>query len=113
MTPRTPQCKVFWALLLNSKHSGVPEYSKSPTLEVLGFTPTLAQSGVATVGEYVIFSAHNSSFTPKFAIFFFPSYFVAHVAPIVSNTKQIIQIDGLAYGSSPITRARKVRAIMP
>jgi hypothetical protein len=48
MTPRTPQCNVFWALLLNSKHSGVLEDSKSPTLEVLGFTPTLGQSGVAT-----------------------------------------------------------------
>jgi hypothetical protein len=48
MTPRTPQCEVFWALLLNPKHSGVPEDSKSPTLGVLGFTPTLGQSGVAT-----------------------------------------------------------------
>ncbi len=48
MTPRTPQCKVFWALLSNSKNSGVPEDSKSPTLGVLGFTPTLGQSGVAT-----------------------------------------------------------------
>jgi hypothetical protein len=48
MTPRTPQCEVFWTLLLSSKHSGVPEDSKSPTLEVLGFTPTLGQSGVAT-----------------------------------------------------------------
>jgi hypothetical protein len=48
MTPRTPQCEVFWALLSNFKHSGVPEDSKSPTLEVLGFTPTLGQSGVAT-----------------------------------------------------------------
>jgi hypothetical protein len=48
MTPRTPQCEVFWALLWNSKHSGVPEDSKSPTLEVLSFTPTLGQSGVAT-----------------------------------------------------------------
>ncbi len=41
---------MFWALLLNSKHSGVPEDSKSPTLEVLGFNPTLGQSGVATGG---------------------------------------------------------------
>jgi len=49
MTPRTPQCEVFWALLSNSKHSGVPEDSQSPTLGVLGFTPTLGQSGVATV----------------------------------------------------------------
>ncbi len=48
MTPRTLQCKVFWALLSNPKHSGVPEDSKSPTLGVLGFTPTLGQSGVAT-----------------------------------------------------------------
>ncbi len=48
MKPRTPQCEVFWALLSSSKHSGVPEDSKSPTLEVLGFTPTLGQSGVAT-----------------------------------------------------------------
>jgi len=39
MTPRTPQCEVFWALLSNPKHSGVPEDSKSPTLGVLGFTP--------------------------------------------------------------------------
>jgi hypothetical protein len=48
MTPRTPQCEVFWALLSNPKHSGVLEDSKSPTLGVLGFTPTLGQSGVAT-----------------------------------------------------------------
>jgi len=35
-------------LLSNPKHSGVLEDSKSPTLEVLGFTPTLGQSGVVT-----------------------------------------------------------------
>jgi hypothetical protein len=51
MTPRTPQCKVFWALLSNLEHSGVPEDSKSPTLQVLGFTPTLGQSGVATLSH--------------------------------------------------------------
>ncbi len=50
MTPRTPQCEVFWALLSNPKHSGVLKDSKSPTLGVLGFTPTLGQSGVATLG---------------------------------------------------------------
>jgi hypothetical protein len=49
MTPITPQCEVFWALLSSFKHSGVPEDSKSPTLGVLGFTPTLGQSGVATI----------------------------------------------------------------
>jgi hypothetical protein len=54
MTPKTPQCEVFWALLSNFKHSGVPENSKSPTLEVLGFTPTLGQSGVATAGDPVV-----------------------------------------------------------
>jgi hypothetical protein len=48
MTPKTPQCEVFSALLLSSEHSGVREDSKSLTLEVLGFTPTLGQSGVAT-----------------------------------------------------------------
>jgi hypothetical protein len=36
--------------LSNSKHSGVPEDSKSPTLQVLGFTSTLGQSRVATNG---------------------------------------------------------------
>jgi len=35
-------------MLSNSEHLGVPEDSKSPTLGVLGFTPTLGQSGVAT-----------------------------------------------------------------
>jgi hypothetical protein len=49
MTPRTPQCEVFWALLSSSKHSGVPEDSKSSLFfQVLGFTPTLGQSRVAT-----------------------------------------------------------------
>ncbi len=38
-------------MLSNPKHSGVPEDSKSPTLGVLGFTPTLGQSGVATKKE--------------------------------------------------------------
>jgi hypothetical protein len=48
MTPRTPQCEVFFPLLLSSKHSGVPEDSKSQLFQVLGFAPTLGQSGVAT-----------------------------------------------------------------
>jgi hypothetical protein len=39
---------VLGFFLSNSKHSGVPEDSKSPTLGVLSFTPTLGQSGVAT-----------------------------------------------------------------
>jgi len=51
MTTKTPQCEVFWALLLNPKHSGVSEDSKSQTLGVLGFTPTLGQSGVVTMAN--------------------------------------------------------------
>jgi hypothetical protein len=58
MTPRTLQCEVFWAFLSNSKHSGVLEGSKSPTLGVLGFTPTLGQSGVAIVHSLTL------SYTP-------------------------------------------------
>jgi hypothetical protein len=67
------------------------------------------------VGEYVFCSAHNFSLTPKFAIFF-PSYFAtqeASVAPRVSTTRQAIQTDGFAFGSSPITRARGAWANMP
>jgi hypothetical protein len=68
------------------------------------------------VGEYVISSAHNFSFTPKFSISFCPSYFTAqeaNVAPRVFATRHVIHIDGLTSGSSPITRARRTRAIMP
>ncbi len=70
----------------------------------------------AMVGEYVFSSAHNYGLTPKFAIFFCRSYFAAqkaNVAPRVSATRQIIQTDGPAFGSSPITRARGVRVVMP
>jgi len=47
-TKNTPMRGVL-ALLSNFEHSGLPKDSKSPTLGVLGFTPTLGQSGVATV----------------------------------------------------------------
>jgi len=49
MTPRTPQCEVFWALLSNFEHSGVLEDSKSPTLPSVGLHPTLGQIRVATI----------------------------------------------------------------
>jgi hypothetical protein len=39
---------VFWALLSSSEHSGVPEDSNPHFFQVLGFTPTLGQSRVAT-----------------------------------------------------------------
>ncbi len=70
----------------------------------------------AMVGEYVFSSAHNSSLTPNFAISFCPSYFIgqeASVALRVSTTRQVIQTDGLTPSSSPITRVRGARTIMP
>jgi len=45
------------------------------------------------VGEYVISSAHNSSFTPIIATSFCPSYFAAQeaiVAPRVFATMKVI-----------------------
>jgi len=68
------------------------------------------------VGEYVLSTPHNSSLTPEFSTSFCPSYVVAQkasVAPRVFATRQVIQTDGLAYGSNPITRARGTRAVMP
>jgi len=68
------------------------------------------------VGEYVFSNAHNFSFTLEFATSFFLSYFAtqeANVAPIVSATRKVIQTDGLASGSSPITKARGVGIVMP
>jgi hypothetical protein len=68
------------------------------------------------VGEYVFSNAHNSNLTPKFYHFFLLSYFVAKeasVAPRVFATMQVIQTDGLASGSSPITKARRARVVMP
>jgi hypothetical protein len=44
----------------------------------------------AMIGEYIISYAHNSSLTPKFTTFFFPSYFMtqeASVAPRVFATR--------------------------
>jgi len=46
MTPRKPQSEVFWPLLSNSKHSGVPEDSKSPTLGVWVSSSHLAKVGL-------------------------------------------------------------------
>jgi len=61
----------------------------------------------AMVGEYVLSSAHNSNLTPEFATSFYPSYFTTQetsVAPKVFAIRQVIQIDGLKFSSSPITR---------
>jgi hypothetical protein len=67
-------------------------------------------------GEYVLSTPRNFNLTPKFATSFCPSYVAAqeaHVAPRVSATRQVIQANGLAFGSSPITKARGARIIMP
>jgi len=67
------------------------------------------------VREYVLFSAHNSSLPLEFATSFCPFYFVAqeaNVAPRVSTTRQVIQINGLAFGSSPITKASGAQVVM-
>jgi hypothetical protein len=69
----------------------------------------------AMVGECVFSNAHNYSFTPKFTTSFCPSYSTAQegsVAPKVSTTRQVIQTDGLASGSSPITKARGAQIVM-
>jgi hypothetical protein len=63
----------------------------------------------AMVGEYVFSTPHNSNLTLEFATSFYPSYVATHeasVAPRVSATRHVIQTDGLASSSSPITRAR-------
>jgi hypothetical protein len=39
MTPKTPQCRVFWALLSSFEHSGVPEDSKIPNFGSVGLHP--------------------------------------------------------------------------
>jgi hypothetical protein len=67
-------------------------------------------------GEYVLSSAYNSSFTLEFTISFCPSYFATQkvsVAPKISATRQVIQTDGLTIGSSPITKAKGARTVMP
>jgi hypothetical protein len=68
------------------------------------------------VGEYVLSTLLNSSLTPELATSSCPSYVAsqeASVAPRVSATRQVIQTDGLASGSSPIIRARGARGVMP
>jgi hypothetical protein len=63
MTPSTPQCKVFWALLSSSKHSGVPEDSKLLTFPSVGLHPhTWPKWGCDNFGELV---AALQTRTPK------------------------------------------------
>jgi hypothetical protein len=68
------------------------------------------------VGEYILSNAQNSSFTLEFSIFSCLSYFMAQetsVAPKVYATRQVIQTDGLAFSSSPITKAKGAQVVMP
>jgi hypothetical protein len=51
MTPKTPQCEVFWPFNSSSEFSGVPKDSKFPLLGVWASPSHLAQNGVATQGE--------------------------------------------------------------
>jgi hypothetical protein len=70
----------------------------------------------AMVGEYVLSNTHNFSLTLEFVISFCPSYFAAQevsVALRVFAIRQVIHTDGLAYGSSPITKVRGARVVMP
>jgi hypothetical protein len=70
----------------------------------------------AMVEEYVLSTTHNSSFTLEFATSFCPSYVAtkeANVASRVSATRQVIQTNGFESGSSPITKARGARTVMP
>jgi hypothetical protein len=67
------------------------------------------------VREYVFSSAHNFSLTPEFAISFCPSYFATqktNVAPKVSTTRQVIQTNGFASGSSHMTKVRGAQTFM-
>jgi hypothetical protein len=50
MTPKTPQCEVFWPFNSSSEFSKVPKDSKFPLLGVWASPSHLAQSGVATMG---------------------------------------------------------------
>jgi hypothetical protein len=65
MTPRTPQCEVFWSFKSSSEFSGVPEDSNPNFFQVLGFTPTLGQSRVATVKPTPKSENLKSSKTPE------------------------------------------------
>ncbi len=49
MTPKTPQCEVFWHFNLSFEFSGVLEDSKFPLLGVWASPSHLAQNGVETL----------------------------------------------------------------
>jgi hypothetical protein len=109
MTPRTPQCEVFCPLLSSSEHSGVPEDSNSRLFQVLGFTPTLGQSRVATLLPlqsvesqgvclefliFLLFYTLDSSWVYQWAwecvIFFHFSHDMSYISPFFLMSNEII-----------------------
>jgi hypothetical protein len=62
MTLETPQGEVFCPLLLNSKDSGVPEDSKSPTLGMWVSSSHWAKVGLRHIGHQTLepFKGHQA-----------------------------------------------------
>ena len=68
------------------------------------------------VGECVRAEVQPAGLTAEFSTSFCPSYFAAQqasAAPRVSSTRKVVQTDGLASHSGPMTRARQARAVIP
>jgi hypothetical protein len=77
---------------------------------------SMASHKMPWLGSMFFSNAHYSSLTSEFVTSFCPSYFTtpeANVAPKVSTTRRVIQNDGLASSSCPITRARRALIVMP
>jgi hypothetical protein len=108
-----------WLVNLKGKSSQLASHAQHVQVSRSRERPLRSFYGLlhdAMAGEYVLSSAHNSSLTLEFATSFYPSYFAAQEASVASKvfaTRQVIQTNGLASGSSPITKARGVRTFMP
>jgi hypothetical protein len=119
MTPRTPQCEVFFPLLLSSEHSGVPEDSNSQLFQVLGFTPTLGQSRGATLIVDVEEEEEKENFFKKTRskkeIFF--SFLHAIVAEFMDvdrfATPSLAQLLSIPFCLTSITISSDVRPFDP
>ncbi len=83
-TPRTPQCEVFCPFLSSSKHSGVPEDSKTQLFQVLGFTPTLGQSRGATFYSHI---SLGLTMPNTILISGFPIWMKRRAAPLTTKFK--------------------------
>jgi hypothetical protein len=96
MTSRIPQCEVFWSSKSSSELSGVPEDSNPNFFQVLGFTPTLGQSRVATITIAIaqVHARHSSSFFiscyQPFSPLFSFSILLLHLLSSWSQFSQII-----------------------